>query len=129
MEESEEGTAETTNTSSNTASSGRPATRMSLDAIVNWKLCLFCQQASYKKNRKLCNVATYDVCTKIKAAAERQQDQRILPIVANDEFVLIPCDGKYHKGCHSKYLKAQKIESGDGGKVSEYDSAFYKLIE
>ena len=43
--------------------------------------------------------------------------------------MLIPYEGKYHKGCHSKYLKAQKKESGDGGKVSEYDSAFYKLIE
>ena len=82
-----------------------------------------------QKNRKLYNVATYDVCTKIKAAAERQPDQRILTIVSHDEFVLIPYEGKYHNGCHSKYLKAQKKESGDGGKVSEYDSAFYKLIE
>ena len=129
MEESEERAAETTNIISNTESSGRPAIRMSLHAIVNWELCLFCQQASYKKNRKLYNVATYDVCTKFKAAAERQQDQRILTIVSHDEFVLIPYEGKYHKGCHSKYLKAQKKESGDGGQVSEYDSAFYKLIE
>ena len=82
-----------------------------------------------QKYRKLYNIATYDVCTKIKAAAERQQDQRILTIVSHDGFVLIPYEGKYHKGCHSKYLKAQKNESGDGGKVSEYDSAFYKLIE
>ena len=43
--------------------------------------------------------------------------------------MLIPYGGKYHKGCHSKYLKAQKKESEDGGKVSEYDSAFYKLTE
>ena len=42
MEESEERTVETTN-SSNTESSGRPATRMSLDPTVNWELCLFCQ--------------------------------------------------------------------------------------
>ena len=71
MEESEERTVETTNIRSNTESSGRPATQMSLDATVNWELCLFCQQASYKKDRKLYNVATYDACTKIKAAAER----------------------------------------------------------
>ena len=43
--------------------------------------------------------------------------------------MLIPYEGKYHKGYHSKYLKAQKKESGDEGKVSEYNSAFYKLIE
>ena len=129
MEESKERTVETTNVSSDTESSGRPATRMSLDATVNWELCLFCQQASYKKDRKLYNVVTYDACTKIKAAAKRQQDQRILTIVSHDEFVLIPYEGKYHKDCHNKYLKAQKKESGDGGKVSEYDSAFYKLIE
>ena len=43
--------------------------------------------------------------------------------------MLIPYEGKYHKGCHSKYLKAQKKERGDGGQVSEYVSAFYKLIE
>ena len=49
MEESEERTAQTTNISSNTESSGRPAARMSLDATVNWELCLFCQQVSYKK--------------------------------------------------------------------------------
>ena len=102
MEESEERTVETTNVSSNTQSSGLPATRRSLDATVNWKLCLFCQQASYKKDRKLYNVATYHACTKIKAAAERQQDQRILMIVLHDEFVLIRYEGKYHKGCHRK---------------------------
>ena len=82
-----------------------------------------------QKNRKLYNVATYDVCTKFKAAVERQQDQRILTIISHDEFVLLPYEGQYHKGCHSKYLKAKKKESGDGGQVSEYDSAFYKLIE
>ena len=124
MEESEEGTAETTNISSNTESSGRPATRVSLDATVNWELCIFSRQASYTKDRKLYNVTTYDGCTKTKAATERQQDQRILTIVSHDEFVLIPYEGKYHKGCHSKYLQTQKKESGDGGKVSEYDSAF-----
>ena len=59
----------------------------------------------------------------------KMQDQRILTIVSHNEFMLIPYEGKYHKGCHSKYLKAQKKESGDGGKVSEYNSAFYKLIE
>ena len=96
MEESEERTVETTNVSSNTESSGRPATRMSLDATVNWELCLFCQQVSYKKDRKLYKVVTYDTCTNIKAAAERQQDQRILTIVSHDEFVLIPYEGKYH---------------------------------
>ena len=116
MEESEERTLETTNISSNTESSGRPAIRVSLDATVNWELCLFCQQASYKTNKKLYNVETYDVCTKIKAAAKRQQNQRILSIVSHDEFVLMPYEGKCHKGCHSKYLKAQKKESGDGGK-------------
>ena len=115
MEESEERTVETTtNISNNTESSGHPATRMSLDATVNWELCLFCQQASYKKNRKLYNVVTYDACTKIKATAEKQQDQRILTIVSHDEFVLIPYEEKYHESCHSKYLKAQKKESGDG---------------
>ena len=49
MEESGERTAETTNISNNTEPSGRPATLMSLDVAVNWELCLFCQQASYKK--------------------------------------------------------------------------------
>ena len=50
MEESEERAVETTtNINNNTESSGRPATRMSLDVTVNWELCLFCQQASYKK--------------------------------------------------------------------------------
>ena len=112
MEESEERTVETTNVSSNNESFGCLATRMSLDATVNWELCLFCQQASYKKERKLYNVATYDACTEIKAATERQQNQRFLRIVSHDEFVLIPYEGKYHKGCHSNYLKAQKKKAG-----------------
>ena len=94
------------------------------------KLCMFCQKLTYKKDQKLTTVMTTDTGETIRNCANRKGDEVFLKKICSVN--LIAQEAKYHKGCHSAYLKMKKgrSELEDEREDNDlYQAAFYELIK
>ena len=65
----------------------------------DWTKCIFCRNASRKKDYKPINIVTFEACNSIRAAAEARGDEELLPVLRTVD--LIASEGKYHKSCHA----------------------------
>ena len=94
----------------------------------NWKeMCIFCGKRSYKKDKNLINVATFEYCSTLERRAREKGDTE-LGCRVGDFSKLIANEAKYHKGCHSKYIKQDKCteEMSEAGDI--YNEALEKLM-
>ena len=66
---------------------------------IDWTKCIFCRNASRKKDYKPINIVTFEACNSIRAAAEARGDEELLPVLRTVD--LIASEGKYHKSCHA----------------------------
>ena len=79
-------------------------------SITDWSKCLFCKQLSYKKDKKLINVATWDGRDTIYAAAEAKGDAELLFALSNVSKDLVAAEGKYHRACRASYVSKANIK-------------------
>ena len=95
---------------------------------IDWAKCIFCQNASRKKDYKLINIVTFEACNSVRAAAEARGDEELLPVLRNVD--LIANEGKYHKSCHASYVIKANIKSQcmNGKLVNEYEDAFAEFL-
>ena len=95
---------------------------------IDWTKCIFCRNASRKKDYKLINIVTFEACNSIRAAAEARGDEELLPVLQTVD--LIASEGKYHKSCHASYVSKANIKSQcmNGKPVNEYEDAFAELL-
>lgn len=93
----------------------------------DWTKCLFCRNASHKKDFKLINITTFEACNSINVAAEARCDEELLLLRSHD---LIASEGKYHKSCHASYVSKANIKSRclDEKSVNGYDEAFAEFL-
>ena len=76
---------------------------------LDWKLCMFCQKLTYKRDQKLSTVMTTDAGETIRNCANRKGDEVFLKKICGVD--LIAQEATYHKGCHSAYLRMKKDPS------------------
>ena len=99
-------------------------TKRSTSGKLDWTKCLFCQQLSYKKEKKLHKVITYEFGDPLKKKANETDDAQ-LKLHVGDFSKLIANDAVYHKGCHPNYMsQKQKLRK----EPSAHDLTFQKLI-
>ena len=63
----------------------------------DWPKCIFCKNATWKRDRKLINIATFEACNSIKESAEAREDHELLSVLQTVNYDLIAAEGKYHK--------------------------------
>ncbi|XP_028412609.1 uncharacterized protein LOC114535509 [Dendronephthya gigantea] len=96
---------------------------------IDWTKCIFCRNASRKKDFKLINIVTFEACDSIRAAAEARGDEELLPVLRTVD--LIASEGKYHKSCHASYVSKANIKSQctDEKPANEYEEAFAEFLD
>ncbi|CAB3981721.1 multidrug resistance-associated 4-like isoform X1, partial [Paramuricea clavata] len=97
--------------------------------LTDWTKCIFCRNASRKRDFKLINIVTFEACNSIRTAAEARGDEELLPVLRTVE--LIASEGKYHKSCHASYVSKANIKSQciNGKPVNEYEDAFAEFLD
>lgn len=105
--------------------SNRRAKRLSFD----WSKCIFCRNASHKKDFKLINICTFEACHNIQSAAETRDDKDLLRLIQGVDLIAI--EGKYHKSCHASYVSKSNINSkcASDNPATAYDQAFSDVLE
>jgi len=97
----------------------------------DWTKCLFCKNRTYKKERVMQNVSTFEACNTIMQCAEAKGDQDMLHILLGVNNDLVAAEGKYHKTCYASYVSKSNLKSRsfkeDEGKESAFDQAFCEL--
>ena len=93
----------------------------------DWKsLCMFCGKKSYKRDKKLINVSTFEFCTTLDRCVNERRDEAMKCRVG-DFTKLIALEARYHKGCHSLYINVKKQSSTQS--QSFYDDALHEMME
>lgn len=72
------------------------------------ELCMFCGKKSYKRDRMLVRVATFEFGSTLKRRVEEKNDMEMKARVGGDFTKLIALEARYHKACHSGYIKKSK---------------------
>ena len=118
-----------TQSSSGVAQSQARGHRISFD----WSKCIFCKNATWKKDRKLINVATFEACNSIKESAEAREDHELSSVLQSVNYDLIAAEGKYHKACHASYISKVNIKykqrHASAIKENIFDQAFNCLLK
>ena len=86
------------------------------------ELCFFCGKRSYKKDRKLINVSSYEFQNTLQGRVK--DDICMLRRIGGNCSKLIALGAKYHKNCHANYIKVSVQCNQD-----PYDAAFNNLVE
>ena len=68
---------------------------------------MFCQQMTYKKEKRTIRAATFEFGQKLDKAVNEINDT-ILRARLGDISKLIANEAKYHKNCHAKYVSVSK---------------------
>ena len=99
-------------------------------APVDWSKCLICKNKTYKKNRDLTNVRTFEACQTIRLAAERKGDTSMLHILNGVNGDLIAAEAKYHKNCFATYVSKKSTSCLAKGEAvdSPHERAFQELV-
>ena len=99
-------------------------------APVDWSNCLICKNKTYKKNRDLTNVRTFEACQTIRLAAERKGDTSMLHILNGVNGDLIAAEAKYHKNCFATYVSKKSTSCLAKGEAvdSPHERAFQELV-
>ena len=79
----------------------------SASGTLDWTKCLFCQQLSYKKDKKLIRVSTFEYKESLEKKANEIGDAQ-LKVHVGDFSKLIANDALYSKGCHVSKTKTRK---------------------
>jgi len=99
--------------------------------LFDWESkCIFCKNATRKKDRQLINIVTYEACNSIKESAEAREDDELLTIIQSVTD-LISAGGKYHKACHASYVSKTNIQRKHNTSTEEniFEEAFKRLLE
>ena len=97
---------------------------------MDWSKCLICKNKTYKKNRDLTNVRTFEACQTIRLAAERKGDTSMLHILNGVNGDLIAAEAKYHKNCFATYVSKKSTSCLAKGEAvdSPHERAFQELV-
>ena len=99
----------------------------------DWSKCIFCKNATWKRDRKLINITTFEACNSIKESAEAREDHELLSVLQTVNYDLIAAEGKYHKACHASYISKVNIKHKQRDasiiKESTFDEAFNRLVK
>ena len=85
---------------------------------------MFCGQKSYKKDKTMYRVSTFDFCKTLDSRVKEKEDD-VLSCRVGDFSKLMALEARYHSQCHKKYLKKSVPTSSAS---SLHDSAFDDLI-
>ncbi|CAB3983850.1 Hypothetical predicted protein [Paramuricea clavata] len=97
--------------------------------LIDWTKCIFCRNASRKRDFKLINIVTFEACNSIRTAAEARGKEELLPVLRTVD--LIASEGKNHKSCHASYVSKANIKSQciNGKPVNEYQDSFAEFLD
>ena len=99
-------------------------------APTDWSKCFICKKKTYKKNKELVNVCTFDACKSIKQAAESRNDSEMMHLLRSINNDLIAAEGKYHKNCFSLYVKDSNKQKRENQEAqSSYEASFQELVK
>ncbi|CAB4025743.1 Hypothetical predicted protein, partial [Paramuricea clavata] len=101
--------------------------------LFDWSKCMFCRNATRKKDRNLINIVTFEACSTIKESVEARVDHQLLDVLQSVNYDLIAAGGKYHKACHASYVSKVNIKrmQRDTSTIDEnpFDEAFNQLVK
>ena len=104
-----------------------PSSSRALRKAFSFKeLCFFCGQKSYKKDKKLLLVSTFEFGETLKKRVEEKNDFEIIRRVGGEFIKLVALDARYHKGYHSKYTVEEKKNSEQPS--DPHTAAFMELL-
>ena len=101
------------------------ATRSATDLTIDWKKCIFCQQLSYKKEKRMIDVTTFEFGESLEKMIVEKGDN-LFKAKLGDLKKLIANEAKYHKNCHDNYYASARKPVQ---KPSVHDTAFEKLLQ
>ena len=109
-----------------------PRTRHTLISF-DWSKCIFCKNATRKKEKQLLRISTFEACNSIKQSAVAREDTELLSILNSVNYDLIASEGRYHKSCHASYTSKvnikRKRESATPREENIFDEAFHQLLQ
>ena len=97
----------------------------------DWSKCIFCKNATRKKDKQLIHIATFEASNGIREAAEAREDYELLGVLLSVNYDLIAKEGKYHKSCHASYVSKSTIKHKlDAATIGEnaFNEAFTRLV-
>ncbi|MES9881199.1 MAG: hypothetical protein ABW185_10000 [Sedimenticola sp.] len=92
---------------------------------------MFCEQKSFRKDKALICVASFEFCKTLEQRAEDKCDYA-MQCKVGDFSKLIANDARYHKACHSKYIVRRQKTPGDseaGTSNMPHTRALHDLFE
>ncbi|CAG2200099.1 unnamed protein product [Mytilus edulis] len=98
----------------------------SICQVLNWDV-FFCENKTFKKDRKLRKVESNDRKDNLRRSAFEKNDLRMLQMMDDKAFF---DNAVYHKGCITKYLlsKAKSESLNIASSILDHDTAFRSLI-
>ena len=101
------------------------ATRSTTDLTIDWKKCIFCQQLSYKKDKWMIDVTSFEFGESLEKMIVAKGDN-LFKAKLCDLTKLMANEAKYHKNCHANNnTSARKPVQ----KRSAHGTAFDKLLQ
>ncbi|CAB4005386.1 Hypothetical predicted protein [Paramuricea clavata] len=101
--------------------------------LFDWSRCMFCRNATRKKDRNLINIVTFEACSTIKESVEARVGHQLLDVLQSVNYDLIAAGGKYHKACHASHVSKVNIKrmQHDTSTIDEnpFDEAFNQLVK
>ncbi|EDO31927.1 predicted protein [Nematostella vectensis] len=74
--------------------------------------CFICGNRSYKKDKRLLNIATNEASLSLRQAATSKGDEKMLRLLDSVRDDLCAADGRYHKNCHGSYVSKERGVDG-----------------
>ena len=113
--------------------STEPSPRVSRSSVAphDWSKCLFCEKRTYKKEKAMQNVSTFEAANTIRQCAEAKGDQNMLHVLLGVNNDLVAAEARYHKTCFASYVSKSNLKFSafkeESGKESAYDKAFLEM--
>ena len=77
----------------------------------DWSKCLFCKNRTYKKEKAMQNVSTFEAANTIKQCAEAKGDQDMLRVLLGVHNDLVAAEARYHKAFFASYVSKSNLKS------------------
>ena len=88
----------------------RRASRMSASVSVDWSKCFICRNKTYKKDKKMNKVCTFEACQNVREAADNKGDEVMIHALISVNYDLIAADAQYHKTCFASYISKSNLK-------------------
>ena len=94
----------------------------------DWSKCFICRNKTYKKDKQLINVSSFEAQDSIKRAAEIK-DEDMLHDLLSVNYDQIATEAKYHKNCYTLYTSIKSFKKKESKGESLHEITFQEMVK